>query len=167
VEGCSAGLSSSRCPVCFLHCRQVLGIINKPGCFAEYITLPAANLHRVPEELSDAEAAFCEPLAAACRVLEQGLLDSSQDSTQTVAVVGECQNWGHAQQELPACLLVRPSAHKITGPLPLHTCQAQRLPICLSVHWSTTCLLSAAAPSCCSLLQATAVLACCSPKCVR
>lgn len=77
-----------------LPCRQVLGIINKPGCFAEYITLPAANLHRVPEELSDAEAAFCEPLAAACRVLEQGLLDSSQHSTQKVAVVGECQRGG-------------------------------------------------------------------------
>lgn len=77
-----------------LPCRQVLGIINKPGCFAEYITLPAANLHRVPEELSDAEAAFCEPLAAACRVLEQGLLDSSQHSTQTIAVVGECQSGG-------------------------------------------------------------------------
>jgi threonine dehydrogenase-like Zn-dependent dehydrogenase len=68
----------------------VLGIINKPGCFAQYITLPVANLHVVPTSLSDAEAAFCEPLAAACRILEQGLLETQQGSTQQVAVVGEC-----------------------------------------------------------------------------
>lgn len=67
----------------------MLGIINKAGCFAQYITLPAANLHVVPEGVTDAVAAFCEPLAAACRVLEQGLVDTRQDSTQRVAVVGE------------------------------------------------------------------------------
>ena len=38
---------------------------------AEFVTLPAANLHVVPDELSDAEATFAEPLAAACRILEQ------------------------------------------------------------------------------------------------
>lgn len=69
--------------------RQVLGIINKPGCFAEFISLPASNLHVVPANLSDAEAAFTEPLAAACRILEQGLLDTAQGSTQQVAVVGD------------------------------------------------------------------------------
>lgn len=74
--------------------RQVLGIINKPGCFAQYITLPIVNLHAVPAGLSDAEAAFCEPLAAACRILEQGLLKTQQGSTQQVAVVGECYGCG-------------------------------------------------------------------------
>lgn len=67
----------------------MLGIINKPGCFAQYITLPVANLHVVPPSLTDAQAAFCEPLAAACRVLEQQLLQTQQHSTQQVAVVGE------------------------------------------------------------------------------
>lgn len=74
--------------VCAL--RQVLGIINKPGCFAEFISLPVSNLHVVPANLSDVEAAFTEPLAAACRILEQRLVDSAQGSTQQVAVVGEC-----------------------------------------------------------------------------
>lgn len=69
--------------------RQVLGIINRPGCFAEFITLPASNLHVVPDALTDAQAAFCEPLAAACRVLEQGLVNSSPGSTQQIAVVGK------------------------------------------------------------------------------
>jgi threonine dehydrogenase-like Zn-dependent dehydrogenase len=41
---------------------------------AEFLTLPAANLHVVPDQLSDAEACFTEPLAAACRILEQGLV---------------------------------------------------------------------------------------------
>jgi threonine dehydrogenase-like Zn-dependent dehydrogenase len=51
--------------------RTVLGIIAKDGCMAEYVTLPRENLFTVPEELTDAEACFAEPLAAACRVVEQ------------------------------------------------------------------------------------------------
>lgn len=38
---------------------------------AEYTTLPAENLLLVPEELTDQEACFAEPLAAACRIPEQ------------------------------------------------------------------------------------------------
>jgi len=47
------------------------GIIGKDGCMGEFVTLPVANLHLVPDELSDSEAAFAEPLAAACHILEQ------------------------------------------------------------------------------------------------
>ena len=55
------------------HCphRTVLGIAGRDGCLAERLTLPAANLHPVPQELTDTEAVFTEPLAAACRILEQ------------------------------------------------------------------------------------------------
>lgn len=55
------------------HCarRTVLGIINHPGSCAEYLTLPLENLHTVPESVSDEEAVFVEPLAAACEILEQ------------------------------------------------------------------------------------------------
>ncbi len=63
-------------------CTQ--GIINKDGCMAEYVTLPVANLHVVPAGLSDSDAAFAEPLAAACRILEQGLPLPGSD----VAVIG-------------------------------------------------------------------------------
>lgn len=39
--------------------------------FAEYLALPLENLHVVPGSVSDEQAVFVEPLAAACEVLEQ------------------------------------------------------------------------------------------------
>lgn len=58
------------------HCpnRTVLGILNRDGTFGEYMLLPLANLHIVPENVPDEIAVFAEPLAAACRVVEQGLV---------------------------------------------------------------------------------------------
>ncbi len=55
------------------HCahRTVLGIIGHPGAYAEYLTLPLENLHIVPDGVSDEQAVFVEPLAAACEILEQ------------------------------------------------------------------------------------------------
>jgi alcohol dehydrogenase len=55
------------------HCarRTVLGIVNHDGAFAEYLTLPIENLHLVPEGVSDEQAVFVEPLAAACEILAQ------------------------------------------------------------------------------------------------
>lgn len=55
------------------HCarRTVLGIIVHDGAFAEYLTLPLENLHVVPGSVSDEQAVFVEPLAAACEILEQ------------------------------------------------------------------------------------------------
>jgi threonine dehydrogenase-like Zn-dependent dehydrogenase len=55
------------------HCarRTVLGIIGHPGAYSEYLTLPLENLHVVPDSISDEQAVFVEPLAAACEILEQ------------------------------------------------------------------------------------------------
>ncbi len=55
------------------HCarRKVLGIIGHDGAFAEYLALPLENLHIVPDSVSDGQAAFIEPLAAACQILDQ------------------------------------------------------------------------------------------------
>jgi threonine dehydrogenase-like Zn-dependent dehydrogenase len=55
------------------HCdmRTVLGIRGRDGAFAEYLSLPAMNLHAVPSSLDDVTAVFVEPTAAACRVIEQ------------------------------------------------------------------------------------------------
>jgi len=55
------------------HCkdRSVLGILNKNGAFAEYITLPDRNLHILADSVSDEEAVFVEPLAAAFQILKQ------------------------------------------------------------------------------------------------
>jgi alcohol dehydrogenase len=55
------------------HCarRKVLGIVGHDGAFAEFLTLPLENLHLVPSSISDEKAAFIEPLAAACQILDQ------------------------------------------------------------------------------------------------
>lgn len=55
------------------HCenRTVLGISGRHGVHAEYTSLPVRNLHRVPDSVSDEEAVFTEPLAAALEILEQ------------------------------------------------------------------------------------------------
>ncbi len=55
------------------HCEQrtVLGILNRHGAFAEYLTLPTTNLHLVPDKISDDAATFTEPLAAALEIQEQ------------------------------------------------------------------------------------------------
>jgi threonine dehydrogenase-like Zn-dependent dehydrogenase len=55
------------------HCanRRVLGIFQKDGVFAEYATLPERNLHLLPDTISDDEAVFVEPLAAALEIEEQ------------------------------------------------------------------------------------------------
>ena len=55
------------------HCpnRRVMGILNADGAFAEFVAVPAMNLHAVADSLSDEEAVFTEPLAAAFEILEQ------------------------------------------------------------------------------------------------
>jgi alcohol dehydrogenase len=66
-----------QCPSCRAagrgHCdvRTVLGIIGRDGAFAELLSLPATNLHAIPDSIDDTTAVFVEPLAAACRILEQ------------------------------------------------------------------------------------------------
>ncbi len=55
------------------HCenRSVLGIVNRNGAFAEYLTLPVQNLHVVPDSVSTDEATFTEPVAAALEIQQQ------------------------------------------------------------------------------------------------
>ena len=63
------------------HCpnRSVMGILNADGAFAEYVSVPTANLHVVPENVSDEEAVFTEPLAAAFEILTQIQLDPGDE----------------------------------------------------------------------------------------
>ncbi|HXF60770.1 MAG TPA: alcohol dehydrogenase catalytic domain-containing protein [Caldilineaceae bacterium] len=69
------------------HCRQrqSLGILRRDGALADFLTLPVANLHRVPDSVSDDQAVFVEPLAAALQLLEQVHVTP----TQRVIVVGD------------------------------------------------------------------------------
>ncbi len=69
------------------HCphRTVLGIVNHPGAFQEFLTLPERNLHIVPDSIPTEAAVFTEPLAAACEILEQVQIPCSSQ----VAVLGD------------------------------------------------------------------------------
>ncbi|MBF0143726.1 MAG: alcohol dehydrogenase catalytic domain-containing protein [Magnetococcales bacterium] len=79
-----------RCATCRagdgIHCRArtVLGIVGRDGALAQYCALPLANLHPLPDEISDRQAVFVEPLAAALAIAQRHHL-RPQDR---VAVVG-------------------------------------------------------------------------------
>ena len=64
-QACRAG-RATHC-----ECRTVLGIVNRDGAFAEYLTLPSENLYVVPDAVSTDAATFVEPLAAALEIQEQ------------------------------------------------------------------------------------------------
>jgi len=78
-EYCQKGLQR-HCPE-----RTVLGILKRDGAFQEFLTLPEENLHVVPESISNEEAVFTEPIAAACEILDQLSISSEQH----VAVLGD------------------------------------------------------------------------------
>lgn len=77
VAEISYGCNDPECEWCaqknYRHCpsRHTLGIVNKDGCFAEYVTMPLNVLFEVPDNVSDEQAVFVEPLAAACEITEQ------------------------------------------------------------------------------------------------
>lgn len=102
-------ITCGRCAQCLRgmgrHCpnRAVMGIVNRPGCFAEYVALPCSNLHVVPDSVPDEAAVFAEPVAAAAEILEQLTLPRGQ----RVAILGDgrlglliSQVLKHAGQEL-------------------------------------------------------------------
>lgn len=80
------------------HCpkRTTLGIVNRDGAFAQYLTLPVENLHRVPENVSEEEAVFVEPLAANFEILEQVPLKP----TESVLILGDGKTGQLAAQVL-------------------------------------------------------------------
>ena len=79
------------CPICqagrLTHCphRTTLGIDRRDGAFADFLALPVENLYPLPDEITNDQAVFTEPLAAACQILEQ----VSVDATDRVLVIGD------------------------------------------------------------------------------
>ena len=69
------------------HCptRTVLGIVGRDGVHAEFLRLPSRNLIAVPDNVTDNQAVFAEPLAAAHAITEQ--VDILPETT--VAVIGD------------------------------------------------------------------------------
>lgn len=78
-ELCRAG-DSRHCPA-----RTVLGIAGRDGAHAEFLQLPEVNLLPVPDNIPNEHAAFTEPLAAACGILER--IAVAEDDR--VAVIGD------------------------------------------------------------------------------
>ena len=78
-EFCSQGLGR--------HCpdRTTLGISQRNGCLAEYITLPVKNLLEVPESIPNSIATLTEPLAAGFEILEQIDINPSHE----ILIVGD------------------------------------------------------------------------------
>jgi alcohol dehydrogenase len=50
--------------------RTTLGISQHDGAFAQQVAVPVRNLHAIPDEVTDDQAVFVEPLAAALQTLE-------------------------------------------------------------------------------------------------
>ncbi|MCP4756012.1 MAG: L-threonine 3-dehydrogenase [Proteobacteria bacterium] len=47
-------------------CRNTVGVgVNRPGCFAEYLSIPAVNVFKLPDEISDDIGALLDPLGNA------------------------------------------------------------------------------------------------------
>lgn len=69
------------------HCpeRTVLGIVGRDGCHAEFLQLPSRNLLAVPDSITNEQAVFAEPLAAAYGITEQ--VEVFSDTR--VAVIGD------------------------------------------------------------------------------
>src|SRR5512143_1989821 len=54
------------------HCLNWQGIgITRPGAFAEYVAVPARACYQVPEEVTDTQAAFIEPLSCVIHALKR------------------------------------------------------------------------------------------------
>lgn len=69
------------------HCpkRTVLGIKGRDGSHAEFVSLPSRNLLEIPPDLSDEEAVFIEPLAAALGITERIDLKNAEK----IAIIGD------------------------------------------------------------------------------
>lgn len=47
-------------------CRNTVGVgVNRRGCFAEYLSLPASNVLQLPDDISDEQGAILDPLGNA------------------------------------------------------------------------------------------------------
>lgn len=107
------------CPSCrkglTTHCRNrtVLGLVDRHGAFAEYLTLPVENLHLVPDKISTEAAIFTEPLAAALRIQSQISLRPDDQ----VLVVGN----GKLGQLIAQTLILTGCQVQLVGRRPINT----------------------------------------------
>lgn len=79
-----------QCPRCIngmtMLCdrRSIVGI-HRPGAFAEFVAVPAGNVHRIPDQLSSRTAAISEPLACAWRASRRAV---QEHTLPNVVIIG-------------------------------------------------------------------------------
>ena len=84
------------CPVCqagrSTHCphRTTLGIDRRDGAFADFLALPVENLYPLPDEITNDQAVFTEPLAAALSNSRGRYLSTLRTKSSSSAM----ENWG-------------------------------------------------------------------------
>ncbi|QPJ62692.1 MAG: alcohol dehydrogenase catalytic domain-containing protein [Candidatus Nitronauta litoralis] len=89
-NSCTAYKRNSLCTACRKgipgHClnRDVTGIIQRDGAFAEQVRVPAGTLHEIPEDLDPLTAVLTEPLAAALQTFEMTPIKGNE----TIVVLG-------------------------------------------------------------------------------
>lgn len=110
--------------------RTTLGIDRHDGAFAERIAVPVRNLHAVPDEVSDDQAVFVEPLAAALQTLEMTHIRPSD----RVVLVGAGKLGLLAAQvvSLTGCPLTviarHPRQHELLGKWGIDSAELESLP---------------------------------------
>lgn len=85
VEGWKAGdrvaieptMPCGRCPPCLRQRRNLCSSlkftgIERDGGFAEYVAVPAYQLHRIPDKMTYEQAALAEPMAVALHAVSRG-----------------------------------------------------------------------------------------------
>ncbi len=86
-------ISCGTCSTCLaglgIHCEKIetLGI-DRDGGFAEFVPVPERNLHVIPDSISDDEAVFVEPLAAAIELTKMGKMGEERSRSASFAVLG-------------------------------------------------------------------------------
>lgn len=77
-DNCARGLEN--------HCRErrVIGIRGRNGAFADRVSVPRGNAHRLPAAIGENEGVLVEPLAAALEIAEQYAFEGGE----RVLVVG-------------------------------------------------------------------------------
>jgi len=84
----------------FIACadRREVGVMRRNGAYAEYVTVPAQFVHRLPPGTDLKRAALCEPLAVVLKGLKRlGRLVGSDGSARCAVVGGGPIGWFAAQ----------------------------------------------------------------------
>ena len=79
-DACTSGATQR----CLMMGQTCLGLGTRPGAYAEYVTVPASEVHRLPEGFPVELGALAEPLAVALHGLRRSRLEPGM----TVGVIG-------------------------------------------------------------------------------